>query len=300
MPAPTSGDYEALKLVLVGEHVWYADGPGPPQDSGRGVDVFLASPLAKGAERIRLTGAPENVPLLARLHSLAESGDVGPVEVCSPLCCRSAAERDDPSAVLAEMRSWSVPASLGGWHSFSRADAVAYRLAAQIISDGSVTDNARHLLTQHAIWPYLQLVEGLNIDACCRVVAAILDPHWYIDLDNPHRTAKLESYLGLSLRPSLPRPGSLRAAVFSSWSGGHPDPGQPAGPRQFLWRRYFKHHQSGRGELEASKLFVSYLRLAWTNEVALTHRGRLFVPEYFFSAADEVAAFKEAMSCDHH
>lgn len=313
----TSRDCEALKLTVHDNRVWYLHEVGMPRFSGLSVSDFVKLSILEQSGRIRVPGFAHNAALLLELYQMKTRQLISELEVCSPLCCELPADRKDPEVMLYKLRSWSLPASLGGWHRFEQADAITYQLAeafrqrtAEKWSEANLL--GLRLVQDHPVWPYLQFLDSISAHTCAELLGVILDPRWYVDVDNPHRGAKLEQFLGLTpkIQAGLKREEltarHLRCKLVGEvWQLPVPgiDPDNLP-PRHFLWRRFFAlggadSTNRAKATLETSKLLVNYLRFAWMNEVAAEpHRGRLFVPEYFFSQPDEVEAFRDHMAAN--
>src|SRR5436305_6101921 len=126
---PTATDATALKLTV--DHqglVWYLYGEQMPYCSHSCVNQFVSSHDLPGHGVVRVVGCPENVPLVVGLYAWLQKHPLAVLEVCSPLCSEGA-DRRDPELVLYRMRSYGLPPSLGGWHSFGPLDYPSYALA---------------------------------------------------------------------------------------------------------------------------------------------------------------------------
>ena len=302
---PTTADDHALKLSVDNDNlIWYLEGDGLPRHSNNEVDQFLDGRILRQYDHVRVVGLAANSVLLLRLFELKQRGFLKSLEVCSPLCCESAEDRRDPEVVLFNMRDYRLAASLGGWHEFSGRDAMSYLLAAHFQRSREVTDEQRRVLLRHPAWPALRFIKPLDSDACCKLLGLLIDPRWYIDSDEPNRSGKIEQFLGLNptaqaANECADEPWSHERCrlVQSCWRVGQvPGRIQDMNARHFLWRAWLGRGGGLKGDLAASKLFISFLRQTWTEALCDgPKRGRLFVPEYFFAGKDEAEAFKTHM-----
>lgn len=291
-------DCKSLKLTVAENgDVWVLEGDGMPVCTGLSVDEFIAH---DGWERLRVVGTAANAHLILRLYARAKGRQ--PVEVCSPLCCESAEDRRDPEVLLYSMRFFEGAPSVGGWHAVGSRDIPSYLLAAHFQKNETVGPQQLQAFSVHPAYPALSFVQGIDSDACCHLLAEIVDPRWYIDLGDPDRGSRLGQFLGLNPRTQAGvgrEEESWRhdrcKRVLTCWRTGSP-PGrlQELGPRQFLWRVWHARGGGVKGDLAGSKLFVAFLRAAWTDAVCQGPKaGHLFVPEIFFQHEDEAKAYRE-------
>lgn len=296
-------DTEFLKVTVDDQGVvWCLSGDQMPRCSGLRVPQFLESSVLGPDVSVRMVGSAANAELLIDLFERKLRGGLHGLQVCSPLCCESAAERKDPELLLYSMRSFGLPPSLGGWHEFDIKDYYSYALASHFHRALAAGEYTRKLLGGHPVWPALSFIAGLDIDACARLLATVIDPRWYIDASgDPNRGSKLEQYLGLNpkTQANLDRGNSPQQSrcrlVLACWKTE--DPKKPIGPRFFLWRAWAARGGGTKGDLVASKLFIAYLRQVWAQAVCNgPQASRLFVPEHFFVNADEVMAYREHMA----
>ena len=296
--------------------VWYLEGQGIPVCSGVDVDTFLVTNRPQESMLVHIIGTHQNVNLILELHLLRHDDPNFRLYVCTPALCHTEAERRDPEIALIRARRYMLPGSLGGWHRFGYNDYPVYALAYLIDTEADPSvDHLSQLLGSHVIWPALSFA---NVDevACAKLVAQILDPRWFIDLQHPDRTSRLESYLGLRLRDGvhtrsdgnhatsddgncLPDPRSR--AVVNCWLPSleetlDTDRGLKY-PENFLYRIWVHHALDGpvKAQLRVSQAFVRFLRHVWLDALYKGGDG-LFAPEHFFKHEYEVEGFKEHMS----
>src|SRR5688572_3573237 len=110
-------DLVSLKLHVVDDNVWSLYGEGPPRNTGMSVLQFMLSAQAR-TDCVRLMGTEDNAQLILALYQQRLERNVGCVEVCSPMACRTAAEQKDPVRALLAMRKYNKTAGMGGWHVF--------------------------------------------------------------------------------------------------------------------------------------------------------------------------------------
>lgn len=302
---PTNTDASAVKLAV--DHqgvVWSLEGEGMPFCSHQYAGGFVRSWKPPTLERVRVVGGPENVQLILRLYEFLRHRPGPVLEVCSPLCSEGA-DRRDPELTLYRMRGYGLPPSLGGWHAFGALDLPSYALAHLLnpacgAREGQANlDTVLRWLYIHPVWPALSFVDHLNRLAAAQLLALIIDPRWFIDLAHPDRQDRLEQFLGLNAKTQggLDRGNASWRSdrcrlVFKSWNTLQLRE-LPQAPGRFLYRARGTPGGS-RGDLQASKVFVDFLRQVWLNVLCTgPQAGRLFVPEYFFALVDEVEAFRE-------
>lgn len=301
-----NADFLSLKLHVANSgDVWFINRDGPPTNSGQNVIQFMFNPVLNLPFNKRLVGTKNNAHLLLALFKRRMDTNEGAIEICSPLVCRSVEEREDPRIVLYNMRQSTDAASMGGWHVFDKDDYIIYALVSHIQKVNKIDDHARRLMKNHPIWSVLSFIPYLNIDNCCRLLATIIDPRWYINKAYPNRSAKLRSYLGLTpeiMRKVLNKSTGNRylsrcSLVVDTWYKKD-DKDFVDRPEGFLWRILTKQTEDRGpviGMLRASQAFIDLLRLTWT---ALANRRMhqqepLFISEYFFNKKEESIAFNK-------
>tara|TARA_Y100001963_G_scaffold158162_1_gene256837 strand:- start:4779 stop:5813 length:1035 start_codon:yes stop_codon:yes gene_type:complete len=191
-----------LQLASTGD-VWATTWLEPhPRRVATSVEEFVETPLFNDSTSAAVVGYPINVGLITEIYLRRHDDPDYMIWVASPLLAGATKiNRIDPVFVLEASKGLDphLSPSLGGWHQFCKKDYPAYALADVMQKGTAVSDQVLKLLHAHPVWPALSFVSGLNQAMCCRVIGTILDPRWYVDLDQPVRTSRLESYLGLSL-----------------------------------------------------------------------------------------------------
>ncbi len=297
---PTApGDDEAMKVHVSQGRVWFLSGDRLPQDSGLSVARFVASDFARGTEQIRVLGSSENARLITLLYCKKKAGRFKSLQVGSPLSCESASRRDNPCHVLAAMRRWNVVPSCGGWHEMTGKDIPSYILGSRRLdrdSAGAMPASDLSILKTHPVYYAVAGIHGIHLPSVAAIVGEILDPRFFIDLDEPDRLSKLESFFGLDPKDIAAggragAPGQHRRYVtlLAAWkSQSEPSSREIAdNPEMFPWREYARHKESRKGDLRASQMFLHYLRHTWLDALYPDRKPwvePLFAPDRFFDS----------------
>lgn len=280
--------------------VWHLDGDRLPESTGRPVGEYVKdAPALMRADRVRFMGVPANAELAMHLFSRKVHGDLAGLEVCSPLACETSARREKPESVLFDLRKWApaIRPSLGGWHQFENLDYVSYAISAGLQRKADAAHLVR-FLKDHPVWYALAGVPHLNLGAVCELVGGLLDPRFYVDLQEPDRLSKLEAFLGLDPKiaacegrsPEPTRQHDRYRTALRCWKND--DPGKETArvmPELFLRRTYHEAGGGWKGDLKATKRFVHYLRHCWLDALYPVRYWAepLFAPEHFFTEAKE-------------
>lgn len=292
-------DFTSVKVTTdVRGDVWVLDGCKLPKATSLKADVFVPGNQFSANTLWRVPGLGRNASLLLALYREVQSGRYAGLEVCSPLCCPTVEQRNDPEVLLYASRAFSAPCSSGGWHRFDTADLHAYRLAERYLSGDKADPTAKQAeLRSHVVYPSLTFVDGLDMSAVADLLGLIIDPRWYVDPANPDQVNKLPQFLGLDPRaqaaskPDKAGRVARNRAVLSCWKTAEPPRPGLLTSGQFLWKTWYARGGGDRGDLAASKRFIEYLRQTWLSALARDgHRGRLFVPAYFFHEDTPTAA----------
>jgi hypothetical protein len=239
---------------------------------------------------IYLLAAPSNASLIHQLYGLQQQQG-GNVWLASP-----ALIKDDPvaaSAVLKFRRLTDLPASLGGWHPMTDADAVIYDLG-QLQRTQATIDESIARLMQHPAWPLWSFMAHLDLAAFARLLTLIGDPRWYVDPKHPTRDSRLQLFLGLTphkaSRPqSAGRAGRL-AVVLDAWTYADPLPAEDS-PRYFVYRRYRERQEEPvMARIRASQHFLRFIHHTWLASQS-RHSREMLAPDCIFWQADEIDAF---------
>lgn len=174
-----------------------------PRRVAENVEQFVESKLFSDSTSVAVVAFQNNVSLITEIYLHRHKDPNYTIWVSSPALVGTAKpDRIDPVSVLEASRGLDphLSPSLGGWHKFGKKDYPSYALSEMVSRDNVISKHAIQLLKAHPVWPALSFISGLNLKMCCRLFAIILDPRWFIDLNQPARTSRLESYLGLTLK----------------------------------------------------------------------------------------------------
>jgi hypothetical protein len=255
---------------------------------------------------VRVVALAQNVEMICDIWERQQAGKVERLEVCSPLCCPSSTARSNPAVLLNRAAAFMQPGSLGGWHVFTELDLPSYQLAAMRQRPDDSDDRMLAVLVRHPAWRALSFVPSLRRFPLAVLLGEILDPRWYVSPDGEKsgRTAKLESYLGLTPRVQSLVTESARIDSSAAWRcdlvrscWSNPPESHVRSPENFIQRAWASRGGGTRGDLSASKLFLRFLRHVWLDRIcSAPFRGQLFVPSYFFQSREEVEAFQAHMA----
>jgi hypothetical protein len=178
------------------------------------------------------------------------------------------------------------PPSLGGWRDMTSVDEITYALASELSRTGEVTPRMSVVASRHPAWPALSFTPGFSHDHAVRLVAAMKDPRWHVNLAKPSSGRKLASYFGLgdqesgckNLREAAfettlshrSREAADRAkTVFYAWSGGSTSrPLQDVEPgRDFFWRLYDVCRDQPISAWRVSRVFLTFVRDVWLDNL---------------------------------
>lgn len=303
MATSTCADTRAVKATVDADGVvWVLDGTSIPSSTRMSAGEYLASSLLPSDRWFRVPGGARNAGLLLGLYGKVRDGSVVGLDVCSPALLGDASSPAD--VVLFAARGCRLRPSLGGWHEFLEDDAVAHALAARAYSLVPWDEvEVGVLLRAHPASRSFDFAEISDRRGLAYVLGQVIDPRWYVDPIDPDGSAnRLTQFLGVDPRTaSEDPPKSERArryrAVRGCWHSGESPPLADLRPGQFPWRSWYAKGGGQKGELSGSKKLVEFIRQTWTAALCRSgQRGRLFVPEYFFSAAVDAEAYRRHLS----
>lgn len=289
-----------LHVALDGS-VWYAVDDHLPVSSGiKPSEFHQYNPLQKDDSVIML-GTRSNAKLLVDLYTMKCNKVFSSLKVCSPLACRGEKRRQDPRIILMDiLQLRGYAGSLGGWHECDKSDALHYLIAS--MKDFSVMPS---FIDKHPAYKSLMFLPNLNMNKCVQLLSTIIDPRWYVDLDNPESHSQIQAYLGLipkiqqyvSSDNEIKHPSSdLCKLVMNCWKTIIPNEQELDKPNNFLWRIWYTQNKDTMADLHVSHTFITYLRETWLNEIYISRGGLskdgLFIPKYFFKTKDEVEAYE--------
>lgn len=250
-------------------------------------------------EQVRMLGTSRNAAGIVWLHARLADSPSCQLMIASPDICFTQDELDNPVISLNRMRQCLRPASLGGFHRCTEHDMHMYRLV--LVSEAGLSDNTLvTMATKHPAWHDLSFVSTLNPVAAAKLLACIVDPRWYINMDHPTRLSKLKMYLGLT-PANIQRwrnnenATSVRVKrcglVLSAWGApaGMPTNADMRKPGNFIWRRAIEKDGELRGLLRGCSMFISYCVHTWHQQIASTTSGQqieFFLADAMFDAEE--------------
>ncbi len=284
---------ETLKCqVSAAGSVFFIDGASPATDSGMTPEDFAQAVSSRTA---RVLAIEENAALICALYARRE--DAIAVELGRP--ARFAWHnilQVGPREVLFNVRQFdNDPPSRGGWHRMTDDDLPSYQLAAHFHAGGSYNATAAAALAAHPVFPAASFIGHLDMGKLAELVAAVIDPRWFVTTDSPGRFGRLKCYLGLMPgRGPSPSRRNRRRLVLDTWKTTDTVPSCVNMPGWFLWRRWaVTAGNSVKADMRTSRVFVSYLRETWLHAMApTTVSDGLFAPDYFFGDAAVADAWR--------
>lgn len=296
---------KTLKLHTAPDgNIWFAAGNCEPRCSNTTLSNFTTHDMWDGGVvSVQVLGTRANAGLLVYLYEHRKELQIGRFEVAGPQVCETRQELIDPEITLFRMRQCLLPASLGGWHTFSEIDYVSYQLASLLLPGGGLppsTEDVMQLLQRHPVWRSLSFAAGLDVGSCAALIGGLCDPRWFVAPHKPNSASRFRRYLGLepavvarvNNNESDPQVARYRL-VLSAWKTRQPDNVAIERPENFLWRVW---RESGeRGDLRASQYFAFYLFHVWRNALSTTSDGLLDLDAIFKSQA-EIASFKQYLT----
>ncbi len=260
-----------------------------------------------------LLGDRVNARLITALYKSSQSG--GPaVFTCSPARLSRTQLARDPETCLKYAAAYKRCASVGGFREVTYDDWLIYALLLPCTSD---KQRAEHVI-QHSLWPHLSFIAHLNPARMGALMAQIIDPRWYLNVQKPDNASRLMAWLGLD-------PYTQRGVLMQGPAGRYHtrcrlvqetwwpatvygvDPAQVDGqtvipdrelceaPGGFVYREWLAtcmQRSDVLGVLRASQRLVRYLRFGWMT-LASTHPEWVFDPAYFFRHEWEVVAYNQ-------
>jgi hypothetical protein len=294
-------DTDLVKLHVANGIVWFLNGSSIPQSSGMDVLTFLDKTHFSPQDGVRLMGSADNARLITELFARKLRQQISSVEVVTPLVCSTNKERSDPLTVLYWMRQFHRVPSLGGFHEITERDYPAYAMVAAINDPRTSKEHLQRILYAHPVWTPLSFVNGMNAEYAAKLISLIIDPRWYIDLNNPDRVSKLEAFLGLvpKTQAGVSEPTKFPPwrhhdrcqIVLKCWKDAEympqvlntfkkvPTESVPiegsvipgVRPADFLWRvwysQWLKRNDMTLADLRASQYFIRFLRNVWLSEI---------------------------------
>ncbi len=272
-----------------GDLIWYQAAGELPVCSRLTQAEFLVSDVYEQADAFRVVALSCNIGLIVEIYQRRLSGEIDSLQVCSPLAVTLAAGRQQPARILGDAAEWRQAPSMGGWQELTAAAFQSYLLG-HLFRHGNNAGQILDVFVKHPVYAGLSFIPHLAPFPCCELLAAILDPRFYIDTNKPNSTAKLESFLGLSPAVASGKRQHRRDLyeLVLATCNGVADADQSF-PGNFLCRYW--NSCSKLADLRTSQLFVRYLRSIWLDSLYRQAGSSepLFVPEHFFDVATAVA-----------
>lgn len=277
---------------------------------GTKLTSFFARPEVRNAHSLFVLGFRSNAELICELGRANLAGLAPPCYVGTPAVSRTS---KDPTAVMTAMRQLGnfvhreecLAASLGGWHRVGPTDVAQYQLVTCVsAAAGSYTPAMDEALRKHPAFPAISFIPSCDYTYCAQLLALIVDPRWFVDVNHPDRLSSLRRFLGLrennirTLQMTDP-PKSSRGRYFQraktvlmSWSGRRDGLIDIDRPDNFLMRCLKDEPGQVRSVQKTCSLFVSFLHDVWIDAAAAIP-GQYFAPNYFFALPAESAAYQQ-------
>lgn len=270
-------------LVVSRDTVWTLEPNGLPIDTQLEPSAYLKRRLPKF---LALAGHAVNAELLVALVNKRSRGLISSLCIGTPYPAPNYRFLTDPTCHLMELAGLNYASSLGGWHQAGDVDYYTYMLA----QPGRHND--RSLLHRHPLYEHARFLTGLDEGALAVVITEILDPRWWVRLNNPNSDLPLLKHFGLTAAGMPADPAVLyrQSALEQLWC-------RPVenlqSPGAFAHRYLAEQTRSYEAALRATNVMVlRYLLAGWRACTALTHASRLFVPEDFFDK-QALAAYRQ-------
>ena len=285
---------------------------------------FVYRNAFKEAKVVRVLGTRSNALLIVRAYDSQKNNshlprvatDIvlkakGPVlEIGSPLICPTASLRKNPVEVLQRMWQLDTNARLvANWRRVDSDIFNSYLLSLNVLGmyDKSTAydeayDKAASIFRYHPLFRFFGFFSAPNMALRMRWVSEVLDPRWFIHSDKPNRMTKLTRFLGLtpdnfksimSAKETVFSPECVEykaTLTYGCWKTMGIDEVDYAAPHNFLWRIYKQRGYGWEGALAASKAFVRFAFLQWSDNLNSSRRP-LFDPETYFKSSKEVEAY---------
>jgi hypothetical protein len=283
--------------------VWAAPRGQLPAATGQDAAAWVRAHAVPDSGAYYLLGAAGNAPLVV---ALAEAHPGAAIHLHAPAVCPTAALRRDPASVLRRLQQPELSdCRPGRRHRLEPADLAAYRLVAARSAGGR---DLRPLLERHPAYPAVAYLAGRSLGLpeverhAVELLAAIVDPRWYVHPGRPGRRGPLYRHLGVV-------PANFRGSVAGAPGGPHAPAALAAAalwdnvstradlaaygagrPEAFLWRIAAAHRPGWKGALRATETALDLLARVWLARAA-PGRGAHFDAARFFRTAEEAAAY---------
>lgn len=158
--------------------------------------IYTSKNLPNGT--FRLIGCKANYRIITELYSKLRQPEesstilIGSTSLIYP-------QHASYSTVLSKLATLSVhDSSVNSWHVMRGREFNNYFLLLAYKEEG-YTDLVRILFSYHATCKYFEFIGLSDREAAVGLIAAIVDPRWFVNSVRPNKTDKLESSFGLRL-----------------------------------------------------------------------------------------------------
>lgn len=299
--------------------VWYARHNETPKSSGQTMDKFLKSPIGKKAQVVRMPGAAAYSAAIIDLYGKTLNNSMRAVQVCSPAYLGRFAPSGDPIAIICAMQTCKFAPSCGGWSDVTDKQCPSFMLAKYFgcygydseMDDMDLSTVTFHL-RQHAMWPAMSFIDGLDVASTAKLLALVIDPRFFVDHDEPDSLRHWDDFFGFNSGSTIRPTGKLKSfnvkttygrfellqRCWKSRMDNPPTKDKLVSPGSFMWRRwlfFLKSRGERHADFDAARCMSTYIRLTWLDAlygVKPPWGERLFVPEFFFDSKGTAKAWR--------
>jgi hypothetical protein len=286
------------------EEIWLSGTDGVAVPSGvpptGSIDPLLS--VLRTAKRVHVLGSDRNSAAVMNLHDARVRGTIpGDTEIV--LVSPNAGGPDLSDAKRAHFCMWYARRTDRTDVRYVQLTPAEYSAAAVCSSmresQWQITDKLRALVRYHPAWPAMSFVETLNLGPACAILSIVVDPRWFTLPFRPNRITPLQTVFGLNLAnvsallhdTKSQRPDQEACSLLvSAWLPANGDISS-TGPRRFLDRIALDAETTEKGVLNASKVFLRFVREVWMQSVS--GHDKMFDPKVFFKREDEWQAYEE-------
>lgn len=245
--------------------VWYAQRDRKPECAREAWSTFSGSSIVRKAKQIAVPGSRRNFAIILKLHDLCLRGALDRYWICNPSLTEGAdGSAFDPFGILLQMLRVDLPASTGGWHTPGPVEIATWQLIAEFVLNGFLDSDKIRL---HPLFRHAAFIRTLNVPMFGRFLVENVDPRFCRKTDCPD----------IWTVPLLgDRKNNAPSLLRSVWDNGQR-------PLQLFEVPLVVLSELG-NPVDADRidlLVLSYLMSGWVNLLPSTHRGRLFVPDFW-------------------
>lgn len=222
--------------------------------------------------RLFLLFHPSQFQLINRVYKLLERGYLQKVYVSNIGSVGKPTKRS--KKFFHSGNAFHLSSSLGGWRPLTSVDIASLRVSATDSDSRSFLACVR----KHPVYRHAKFITNLNEQALGEVIQKIVDPRHLLSLFYPHAGSIHGVFKHLSLVDWADEAEMKKSSELLSrcWNSGKYNPEDPG---SFLMHNM----HMGVEPVVVNRLFVTFLIMGWIDAVSVTHKGRLFVPGYFFN-----------------